>query len=318
MVVLHYPISGVAPRKFSTLVMSEFKQLLRQSRVFSLPQRIVANSDNVPSHQALTTTTASHHRRNWGIKYPLPSKAKSVLITHEALDSSISMPEVTYGSAHTRRVQKFNELGLPVQPFPHEEFKSLFKGQTQGKKTIADLSRHDLNRLLKNSENKRPEYLQAVQRRKNESQSEATNPFIPAIAENFVGLRTRASAVHSISGPFQSSFGLSYGLKGTLHNTPEGMVKSHTVGGRYLPSGNTSRAHETIACAGFLGIGNKAPARDTRLDTLPAVSHERVHRLYTAEANAKVNGEIVPKFRFVESGKSKKRLSSVVDRMLGI
>ena len=109
--------------------------LLRNSRVFAIPHPLsrpdigtptpsggIRKSDTAtlpyPTHQAIATTPSALGRGDWGLKRPLPLRVTTGTSTPhfriKAIDTLEHVTEFESSADHTRTLEKFTELGLPL------------------------------------------------------------------------------------------------------------------------------------------------------------------------------------------------------------
>lgn len=232
--------------------MSQFKTLLRQSRVFSLPpEHLAIRSEHVPKQQVLETTAASFHRRNWGLKGPLPTKAKSTLITYGRMESDVGFPDIDYNPNFLRKVTKFSELGTRVQLAPsNSEFPSLFATGSRPFPAVSQLGRRKLRKAMADAEDRRQEYLAYIKSRPMAAIGANGSTFSaaqsPATAERFLGLQTSSTPTQTAI----SAIGLSYELKGVIHNSLNGLQSARIVPGRVLA--RRANSVSSAAVGGFV------------------------------------------------------------------
>lgn len=117
----------------ATRGMSPGGALLRTSRMFSLPEPVPPppnaailgshfSSDTMtlhyPTHQVITTLSASRKQGDWGLKRPLPlrstTKSSKALLRVKAIDSVEQITDYTSGHDHAMTLRKFQQLGLPI------------------------------------------------------------------------------------------------------------------------------------------------------------------------------------------------------------
>lgn len=118
--------------------------LLRNSRLFSLPLPLISPSDKVtstqrydsetatlpyPTHQALETTPSSLARGDWGLKRSLPLKSTARTSTPTIrigdVDSINHITDFDSAADHVLNLKKWQEIGLPVSK--SDVIKKLFK-----------------------------------------------------------------------------------------------------------------------------------------------------------------------------------------------
>ena len=114
--------------------MSPGGALLRASRMFSLPAPLPPPPNNdashgssfasntatlaFPTHQAVTTLTASRKQGDWGFKRPLPlkttTKSSNPMIRVKAVDTLEQITDFASATDHGITLRKFQELGVPL------------------------------------------------------------------------------------------------------------------------------------------------------------------------------------------------------------
>ncbi|RAL11646.1 mitochondrial 37S ribosomal protein bS1m [Aspergillus homomorphus CBS 101889] len=115
----------------ATTRLSPAASLLRNSRLFALPQALTIPQDVHASHESNTAT--AHHptraaiitpasslaRGDWGLKRPLPAKSTSAksqrpIVRIKALDTFEHTTDFESASDHTVTLEKFQDLHLPM------------------------------------------------------------------------------------------------------------------------------------------------------------------------------------------------------------
>ncbi|KAI5297843.1 hypothetical protein KEM55_004168 [Ascosphaera atra] len=113
-------------------------KLLRRSRLFSIPPPLPAPSKPLspdpiswsptattayPTHQAIVTPPSAAARGDFGLKRPLPSKATTErtsepIVRVNKLDTFEHITDFDSATDHTRTLEKFHELELPIAKLP--------------------------------------------------------------------------------------------------------------------------------------------------------------------------------------------------------
>lgn len=307
--------------------MSQFRELVRQSKLFSLPPKgVTVRSKNVPQRQAIETTSAAKFRHNWGLKSPIPNKARAKLMTVNRLDTPMGIPDVNYNASFARRLQKFNELGFPVVLHPNPEFPSLFSAGERPAKSLARMSARERDQLVKSAADRRLEYKEFVDSAASSrttmrpafssrigDTASANRPAsrLPGMLETFMDLPSSSHSGPNDPSVASTVIGLSYELKGVAHNTPEGIFASKPVRGRVLPKQGTKPA----AVAGFV-------ARMPRNEPLPMgadTAHQRPVVMRIDRATTSSAGDVniqVNTFNDLASD-DRESLGSVIDSSVG-
>lgn len=73
-------------------------------------------SQRHPTHQVLTTTPASHFRRDWGLKRPMPANNRARFITLEQMDTESGITAFESGAKYALIKKRIEELRQPVKP----------------------------------------------------------------------------------------------------------------------------------------------------------------------------------------------------------
>ncbi|ODQ63056.1 hypothetical protein NADFUDRAFT_84548 [Nadsonia fulvescens var. elongata DSM 6958] len=196
----------------------QFAKLFRTSKFVSLYKPDVKvtkpSKFGLPTRQVIYTTPQSKGRNDFGLKRPVPAKNTSSYITVDEYDTVDHMTMFNSGSSYHRRLQRFQELevavsskGMESSDFERDSFKKWL------------LEKHNIsfNSFLGDSflfkSNKAREYLLEV------------NPS-----------RQDISGAKKVIG----TAGLSYNLKGALHNTRDGVSLHKTFKGRILEQASDS------------------------------------------------------------------------------
>jgi hypothetical protein len=104
-------------------------QLLRSSRLFSLPRPLPppargrfdseSATSPYPTHQAITRPAGAPNANDWGLKRPLPNKAagkgRQTTIKIVSHDTDELVTEYDSANHHTRTLQKWQEMGIPMR-----------------------------------------------------------------------------------------------------------------------------------------------------------------------------------------------------------
>ena len=118
----------------ATKILSPTANLLRHSRLFSLPPPLprpshepyssstVFDSDTstlpYPTHAAIETTQSSLSRGDWGLKRPLPQKSTAATTTPTirvaAIDSIDHITDYSSASDHALTLRKWQEMHIPI------------------------------------------------------------------------------------------------------------------------------------------------------------------------------------------------------------
>ncbi|PRT56131.1 Uncharacterized protein in HIS3 3'region [Wickerhamiella sorbophila] len=307
--------------------MAQFRELVRQSKLFSLPPKgVKVRSKNVPRRQAIETTSAAKFRHNWGLKSPIPDKAQAKLMTVNRLDTPMGIPDVNYNAAFARRLQKFNELGFPVVLHPNPEFPSLFAAGDRLAKSLARMSEKERKHVIESARDRRSEYKHFVDstaasrvpkrpafstRMGDAATANRPASRLPGVLESFMGLPSSSHMGPNDPSVSSTVIGLSYELKGVAHNTPEGIFASKPVRGRVLPKQGTKPA----AVAGFV-------ARMPRNEPIPAgaeTAHQRPVVMRIDRATTTSVGDVNIQVNTFNDGAADDResLGSIIDSSVG-
>lgn len=261
-----------------------FGRLLRNSRLATLGKPLQGMSRPLnphPSHQVVTTTPASFHRRDWGLKAPIPEKHRSLYVNVQAMDSPEGLAQYESGSGFYRKLQRFRELGVPLkQGNMHLDY---FSARSDKSKTLLGLPQYKLNRLIKRAPSKRQEFKEFIEDKRKDSKSRNTKADMTRFAVEFWNF----NPIHAHSvGKSRSSIGLNYSLKGALHNTPEGLRTGKIVPGRVV-NGYT---RNTVGLGGF--VAESSHRRLGVQDSPLAVRNLQQFFVRSAEADSPCNVRI--------------------------
>ncbi|KAA8899435.1 hypothetical protein TRICI_006349 [Trichomonascus ciferrii] len=254
-----------------------FGSLLRTSRLASLSKPLKGVNRKLnphPSHQVVATTPASFHRRDWGLKAPIPEKHRSLYVNVQAMDSPEGIAQYEAGSGFYRKLQRFRELGVPLK---HGNMQvDYFLTRSDQGKTLLDIPKHELERLMKIAPEKRKEFKKFLEQKRS-TQTIKTRDDMDSYAAEFWNF----NPIHAHSmRKSRSSIGLNYGLKGTLHNTPDGMRTGKIVPGRVVNGGIENRA---VGIAGF--VAESSHRRMGAQDSPLAVRDVQQFLIRSAEAD---------------------------------
>lgn len=270
----------------------QFRNLLRNSRLATFQNSISkVNSSNVPHLQVLKTTPAAFHRKNWGLKTNLPAKTQSIYIDVEALDNEVGILPFKPASGPYRKIQRFRELGLNLQLPRTGEFENFFQLKKGKGQTWTSMKKDQMKDLCSKARRRRQAFLKYLQENnasvKDLHSSSSNN--ITKHVENFMGFKPSA-AVKPLnrSGTAVSALGLSYNLKGSLHNTPSGLQLYKTVPGRVVSGRNNRNA------AGLGGFVSKTTISHSmmRKQGSNSIREKNVENFIVQRAQATHNGVV--------------------------
>uniref|UniRef100_A0A060TCX3 ARAD1B19140p n=1 Tax=Blastobotrys adeninivorans TaxID=409370 RepID=A0A060TCX3_BLAAD len=252
----------------------EFPGLLRTSRLSSLAHPIkqsmneMSSANPYPRYQVLATTPSSLYRRNWGVKAPIPSKHQSPYVVLDALDSPHGIAQYQAGASFVRKQQRFRELGVPLNLSPGADDYFHIRSAENRRPTLRSLSSSKVQKLLKQAPSKRQEFVKHLETRSkaeaSSGPSTGTSGYLDSslfaeaavsqnsssarhfnrsemdlgrVASSFMGLSPERW--ESYGKKTRGPIGLNYGVKGTLHNTPKGIMNGKIVQGRVAVSKTT-------------------------------------------------------------------------------
>ncbi|MCJ1479336.1 hypothetical protein MMC13_008021 [Lambiella insularis] len=155
----------------ATKHMSPTAQLLRQSRLFSLPPPLPRPNHNpsssaalhesdtatlpYPTHASIETTQSSLARGDWGLKRPLPQQSTTATTTPVirigAIDSMYHITDFDSAADHTLTLRKWQEMSIPIT-MPRTS-RSKYSIEPRVSTFEEDLNRTDLarNRSVENT-----------------------------------------------------------------------------------------------------------------------------------------------------------------------
>lgn len=244
-----------------------FSNLLRSSRLSSLPKTVKAHTKNIPKEQVVQTTPASFYRRDFGLKRAMPERMKTPFVTVKALDTTEGMTDYDFGSSYHLKVKRFQETGTAVTFMLNST--GLFSSSAENK-TWANMTPQELKQVVLSSKGKRQEFIKWAL--ENESKQ------LHEMLEKNEGVRAvqRFLQIQSAEGlnisaekiPVKGNAGLGYLLPGAIHNTPTGLLQQKPVLGRLVTSHTKQRR---AAIGGFVAQTSSAvlPARPQELSVTP-------------------------------------------------
>lgn len=244
-----------------------FENLLRSSRLMSLAKPknsgYFTQYQEFPKNQAVKTTASSFHRRNWGLKAPIPPKHKSVNIHVQALDSVEGLAQYEPASGDVRRLDRFREFGVALRLPQGIDSDNFFQADSSRQKPIGDKNIYELKKLYKDAESQSKEFWrlrldgQRADSQNQRSRVSALDRRVGVDAQEFMGL---PKTLHAMRHPKQTAIGLNYSLPGSLFNTPDGFKSRKEVRGRVVDGNNTNRVDQVAAIGGF-ATSTTAPDR---------------------------------------------------------
>jgi hypothetical protein len=276
--------------------MAGFPRLLQSSRVVSL-YKAGANPTGAgknklfPVDQVVGTTSSSFHRGNWGLKSQIPSKHKSLYVNVKALDSESGLAQFDGNTGFYRRWQRFREFQVPLELPKRANADSYFKGSSKMFRSVDNFGPKEIGKLNISSVEKRQEFKDYLFNTKRASLDEfrRTSAATQEIVGSFLGLDVVPE--YPGSSRFKSAVGLSYTLKGSLINTPQGIRTHIPVAGRVLDQERNTSG--TVGLGGFVALGalshsTASPGRPNRMDT-----HEFIINKASVNERGMVNLNVV-------------------------
>ncbi|CCH42111.1 hypothetical protein BN7_1654 [Wickerhamomyces ciferrii] len=248
--------------------MSEFTRLLRNSRLSALPKNSSKHKGNkFPSQQIIETRANALARDEWGLKSSLPSKIKSRFITFNDLDNMERIVDFETGGSFHWKQKRFQEMNI-VPNFDTPRKNPLFFNDVADSHRFTSLaslmgitdeiSPKNLNKILDSISGLRVKFEKYLLKKdpiqlKNKS---FTQEEFASHAIDFLSSIKTEQPITSFNqlnlrkGLVKGTGGLSYGLKGRLTNSPNG-IKSKFIGtGRFATTSPNSRI---VAFGGFFG-----------------------------------------------------------------
>lgn len=221
--------------------MAVFAEALRNSKLFSLPPQSVARcirSSSVPKYQVLQAPSASAHRKDWGLKFPV-ANAKSKNIAFEKFEDRFATNGVDTYNSFTRKISNLESLGAPVTLPRSRRLRSLYDAPQSSDSVPKKIGLEYLTAR---------EYAQKLK-------EAAKLELSPGESRSSI-LAKLGVASHDPTGYAEppkwqnSSIGATYASPGVLFNTPRGIIAQKSVRARALP-GRTRRG--AVAFGGFVG-----------------------------------------------------------------
>lgn len=268
-------------------VMNRFTSLLRTCRLSSLNKPLAETPSynlfkSYPLHQVIESTPASFHRRNWGLKCPIPYKQRSLYINVQALDSEVGLAQYEAGAGFYRKLQRFREFGVPLK-LPKVDADGYFLLANNSNKSLRGMNPKQIKSLLDESKRKRKDFLTPLLKSaKSRDEVYKTSAKLDAKAEKYLGFEQSSiygsRAVTNTNTSKATAIGLNYGLQGVAFNTPNGVVSKKQVKGRELG--------RIIAIGGFIAKRTSTPGdNDNRID-------KNQKKYVVAKAEAHSNGQL--------------------------
>ncbi|ANB12979.1 mitochondrial 37S ribosomal protein MRP51 [Sugiyamaella lignohabitans] len=247
--------------------MSQFPSLLRNSRVVGLYKSAsdkgsAAAADLIknkwyPVDQVVGTTAASFHKRNWGLKSPIPRKHKSLYLNVSALDSEVGLAQFDGNTGFHRKLQRFREMQVPLELAKLTDADSHFKANSKKLKSIESLTKKEVRDMNLSSVDKRlafREYLAKTKKISPDGFRTSSADSRETVA-SFLGLDPGSTVPFAHNYRHKMALGLSYKLKGSLINTPEGIRTTKPVPGRVLDKTYSG----VVGIGGFVSNSTLAP-----------------------------------------------------------
>lgn len=218
-----------------------FAEVLRDSKLFTLPPQSVARcikSSSVPKHQVLQAPSASAHRKDWGLKFPV-ANPKTKRIGFEQFEDRFATNGVDTYNSFTRKISNLESLGAPITLPRSRRLRSLYdvphtSASAPKKKGLEYLTSTEYAQKLKEAQRLKPnpgETKSAILAKLGVASYDPTGYAEPPKWQN-------------------SSIGATYASPGVLLNTPRGVLAQKSVRARALP-GRTKRG--AVAFGGFIG-----------------------------------------------------------------
>lgn len=221
-----------------------FSEALKDSKLFSLPPSSVARrirSANVPKYQTLVAPSASAHRKDWGLKFPV-TDAKTKEVEFREFEDRFSTNGTSKFTDFSTRVKNLDFVAAPVTLPTSKRLRSLYEKPPQ---LSAEQRQQQRRRPLKHLSAK--EYREILEKATQPSFEASTLDIQASDLQQANFIPHKADSV-----PIQwevSALGASYASPGVLSNFPQGVVSQRWVKGRALPG----RARKgTAALGGFV------------------------------------------------------------------
>lgn len=212
----------------STNPMSSYASVLRNSKLIALPPAIrSAPSDNhFPTRPAIRTTRANQNVGDWGLKRPMP-KLRTQNITISGIDTQEHQTPFESSNRHTKVVQRWQELGIPVRkPVESQDLAkvtydtgAIFDNVNKGI-NMRTLPRTDADRLIKKARSLHERVVNKQGKGEPVVYSDRALEKALKVASDELGLVEETRQMHTL----QANGGLAYHPHGalTLFNTPDG------------------------------------------------------------------------------------------------
>lgn len=246
--------------------MSDFSHLLKNSRLAALPRALGKKRGGAaPSHAIVETRASALSRNEWGLKYSLPSKVKSRFVTFNDFDSMERIVDFeTNGSFNWKRL-RFQETGL-VPSYDSPRDNPLFfdhsrdSGRFVSLATVFNITPQsdpkEVLKVLREVKGLRDEFRNWLLKKdpillknKKFTQQDLNGPAVEFLSQYRASKPiVTARQLQMSHSRVQGSGGLSYGLKGRLAQSPNGVVQKYVGPGRFTNVGTVSRV---VAFGGF-------------------------------------------------------------------
>jgi len=258
--------------------MSEVSRLLKTSRLSALPKATRrSRGGKFPAQPIVETRANALARTEWGLKSPLPAKVDSRFITFNELDTMERLVDFQTNASFNWKRQRFQETGL-IPDYETPRGNPLFFDSSKDTSRYITLSSlfnltssssiEKINFVLDNVKNLRKEFQDwllekdpVALKNKNFNQNDLIGPAVEFLSQHRASIPadrvSRIRVMNKRHGKnIQATGGLSYGLKGRLSNSPNGVAQGYVGPGRFTSTGPTTRV---VAFGGFTAeVSNSA------------------------------------------------------------
>ncbi len=271
--------------------------LFKNSRIAQLPKHI-SNADidfqkAYPTHQIIEALPSSFSRRDFGLKVRLPKKLKSRRIIIEDIDNKYGLPDFKTLNGFYWKKLRFQEMDLPVEIkgtgfngvdrqgginsplFPRENV------EVDGKKKPISVALHLNKQSFKSKkfqdqvkprlEKLRKPFSRWLAQKYPErlGKPDFSDEISEFIVETVGDSNSKMGLPPSYKNQLSGTAGLSYKLKGRLHQTPNGVESVKVFPGRLLQSKMTGYH---FGLGGFVGYSSASQSQVKYLGKLSEVS----------------------------------------------
>jgi len=273
-----------------------FSEALRDSKLFSLPPKSVARrikSPSVPKAQVLAAPSASAHRRDWGLKFPVAGPKRKQVEFHEFEDNMRTSGVDVRPYLH-RNVANLEDVGAPITFSRNQRLNSLFDVAKP------DNLAHKRKGLQFMSDS---EFAQKLREARAAPIPEGASPEralreigVQSSMKQFSGGAAAATPVQWQN----SSIGATYAPPGVLHNTPRGVLARKPVAARAVPM---ARRQGAIAFGGFIASNHSTSgARAQTFQKTQRMTAQQVNGTPSGNLQIYVNTESEPADEGLQAG----------------